>query len=389
MLLRAHSRRLARRLHRGLGLGLGLLLVLLGLSGSLLVYYVELDAAVDPVFAGRPAGGSEPSWQAVLDTLERAHPERDRGWRIELSTVGQGWVTARYLKPQETEGAFFAPLLVTVDPTRREVLANRFWGRSAATWLYDLHYTLLGGAAGRTVVGWLGAGLLLLTVLGTALWWPHRGQWRAGLRLKLGGPAARRHYDLHKLLGLGGGLLLLVLAATGVALAWPATAESLARPLGARAPMPVPTLARDPARQPLPLDALLAAVPQAFPGAAVRWVDTPAAGSAVLRVRFWRPGEPSRRFPRSYAWIDVQSGRLLAQQLATDDAPGDRLMAWVHPLHNGEAFGAIGRAVVCAAGLLPLGLALTGWWRWRDRRRARMAALLFKRSSHNSRRTDR
>jgi uncharacterized iron-regulated membrane protein len=39
-------------------------------------------------------------------------------------------------------------------------------------------------------------------------------------------------------------------------------------------------------------------------------------------------------------------------------------------LHHGEAFGLPGRVLACIAGLVPLGLAITGWLRWGDRRRA-------------------
>ena len=46
------------------------------------------------------------------------------------------------------------------------------------------------------------------------------------------------------------------------------------------------------------------------------------------------------------------------------------LLAWLHPLHDGSALGLPGRLLVCAAGLCPLGLCLTGVWRWTDRRRA-------------------
>jgi uncharacterized iron-regulated membrane protein len=54
------------------------------------------------------------------------------------------------------------------------------------------------------------------------------------------------------------------------------------------------------------------------------------------------------------------------------------VLAWLHPLHNGEAFGLAGRVLACVAGLLPLLLMVTGVQRWADRRRAgraRSAAL--------------
>ena len=110
-LLRPRTRAVWLRLHRWLGLGLGAVFVLFGLTGSLLVFYVGIDEALEPALAVPGPGPQVHSWQAVLEALQRAHPQRDRGWRIELPPGGRGLVTARYLKPAETADAFYKPLL--------------------------------------------------------------------------------------------------------------------------------------------------------------------------------------------------------------------------------------------------------------------------------------
>lgn len=366
----ARHRLIWLRLHRWLGLGLGGVFVLLGLTGSLLVFYTELDRQITPELAAVDPAAPITSWQAVLDALQRAHPQRDRSWRIELPPEGRGLVTARYLQPAETQGQQFAPLLVSVDPARGEVVASRFWGQFFATWVFDLHYTLLAGEGGLAVVGVLGLLMTLMLIAGLMLWWPRRGQWRAALRLRLAGSAARRHYDLHKLLGVGGSIVLLVLALTGFALALPNVVAPLFRALGSAPAMPPISVPREPGVPLLSLDDALQRAQCHWPEAVPRWVDTPAAGSAVLRVRVWLPGDPSRRFPRSYVWLNAQTGELLATRDARQQPAGDAALAWLHPLHNGEAFGLAGRMLACVAGLLPLGLMWTGWLRWRDRRRA-------------------
>lgn len=368
--LGSRARRAWLRLHRLLGLGLGGAFVLLGLSGSLLVFYVEIDRMVEPALRLQ---GPEPvvaSWQSVLEALQQAHPQRDRGWRIELPPGGHGLVTARYLAPVETRGAFFAPLLVSVDPASGRVLASRFWGAFVATWLFDLHYTLLLGEGGRVAVGALGLLMTLSMVAGLVLWWPRRGQWRAALRLKLAGSAPRRHYDLHKLAGLAGVPLLGVLALTGVALAWPQWVEPAVLAASPPLAMPQPQAQRLPGVPLLSLDDVLARARSHFPGGVPRWVDTPPADGAMFRVRLALPGAPSQRFPRSYVWLHAQTGEVLAMRDARQQSSGDAVLAWLHPLHNGEAFGLAGRVLACVAGLLPLLLAVTGWQRWRDRRRA-------------------
>ena len=69
------------RLHRWLGLGLGAVFVLFGLTGSLLVFYVEIDEAIEPAQAVPEPAPQVRSWQSVLEVLQRSHPQRDRGWR--------------------------------------------------------------------------------------------------------------------------------------------------------------------------------------------------------------------------------------------------------------------------------------------------------------------
>lgn len=383
-LLKHRPRALALRLHRWLGLGLGAVFVLFGLTGSLLVFYTELDGLVDPALRRAATAPATPqallSWQAVQHRLQQAHPQRDRGWRIELAppgpgqtAPGPGLVTARYLQPTESAGAFFRPLLVTLDPASGQVLASRFWGSFAATWLFDLHYTLLLEDTGRTLVGLLGLALLLALVLGLLLWWPRRGHWRAALRVNLAGSRQRRHYDLHKLAGVGGGGLLLLLAATGAALALPDWVDPVLQRWSPPQVVAAPRPARLPGVPLISLDEALARAQAHWPEGRARWVDTPAADAAVYRVRIWLPGGPSQRFPRSLVWVHAQTGAVLAARDARQQSTSDAVLAWLHPLHNGEAFGLVGRIVVCLAGLLPLLLVVTGLQRWRDRRRARQA----------------
>ncbi len=375
--LSRRPRQVWRGVHRWLAWGLGPLFVLLGLTGSVLVFYTELDVRLEPSLASaRVAAEAHPvaAWQPVLAALVQAHPQRDQGWRIELPPDGRGLVTARYLRPPETAGAFFAPLVVTVQPHTGEVLVSRFWGAFVMTWLFDLHYTLLAGDTGRSVLGWLGGVLLLLPVSGLLLWWPRAGHWRSALRWQRHASPQRRHYDWHKGLGVASVGLLGVLTLTGVALALPGVVEPLARAWGPTLPMPRVTLAREPERALVSLDAALVQVQRVFPEGVPRWMDTPAAGSAVLRVRLWLPGDPSRRFPRSYVWLNAHTGEVLALRDARQQRGGEELLAWLHPLHNGEAFGWAGRVLACGAGWAPLGLWLTGWLRWRDRRRAMASA---------------
>lgn len=368
---RVRARAVARRIHLWLGLTLGLLFALAGVTGSALVFYPELDRALHPALAQVPQGARPASWEAVYQALRRDHPERTGAWRIEVTREG-GAIPVRYYKPRETAGRGFAPFMAWVDPVTLRTIRADFWGDYAVTWIYDLHYRLLLDKPGALAMGAAGAAMLVLLASGLWAWWPRPGGWRRSLRLKPGAAPLRRLYDAHKLAGLGGLALLLGVTATGALLDLP---EQVRPRLARVSPLfEPPKLASRPRPEgPLPLDALVAVARRRFPGAELAWIETPANARGVVRVNLAQPGEPSRRFPRTNVWLDPYSGAVLAVRDGLRDSAGDTLLNWLHPLHNGEAFGIAGRFLVLAAGLLAPLLLLTGLLRW-TRRTARARA---------------
>lgn len=369
--MKRELRRLWVRLHLYVGLLAGGLLVLLGLTGSVLVFYLEVDGLLNPqIRVGAPAPA--PSPEAVFQALRARYPQRDGPWRIEMPLSADAPVLARYYNPPETAGRGFAPLMLSLDPHTLEVTSARFWGDYATTWLFDLHYTLLAGEGGKTVVGVLGLLLAFSLLSGLYLWWPSRARLAAALKPVLRSGAVRRTYDLHVLGGVYGLPALLVLALTGSALALPDFTRGLvasASPLRETYRPPAGLL--DDGAAPISLDAAVRIARSRFPGAELRWIETSGRAGRPISVRFQQPGEPGRRFPRSQVWLDPRDGQVLAVRDPLRESAGDGFLAWMHPLHNGEAFGLPGRIVACVAGLLPALLFVTGWLRWRHKVRAR------------------
>ena len=149
---RRRLRELWVTLHLTLGLTVGAIVALAGITGSLLVFYVELDRVIDPAVATSDATTPPRPIEDVFRALRAAHPERDRAWRLELPMTDGDPVTARYYRAIEKAHVAFAPLIVRIDPRTLEVGPARFWGDFAMTWIYDLHYTLLLDRTGRTIM---------------------------------------------------------------------------------------------------------------------------------------------------------------------------------------------------------------------------------------------
>lgn len=358
-----------RKLHLWLGLGLGGLFVLLGLTGSILAFYPELDALLHPEIRVEASG--PPDWDRALATVRAAYPDKAGPWRFEV-TGETGAIPARYYDPPERAGHAFRPMMVWLSPDGGAVLRRDYWGEYAMTFIYDLHYRLLLGETGGTVLGWLGLGLLALLASGLWAWWP-RGSWNKALRLKRHAPPQRSLRDWHKLTGLSGLAFLLILTVTGVMLELPDESDAALGAIGL--PVDHPPHVHEPvsevsASSVIPPSKAIETAMTQLPGARLAWIETPLADGGTYRLRMQVPGDPSFRFPHSFVWVDGVTGGALAVQDARQSAAGTTVNSWIHPLHDGSAGGLAGRLLVALSGLVPLLLFITGWRRWRVRARS-------------------
>lgn len=364
-------------LHCWLGLLLGGGFVLIGLTGSLLSFYPEIDAFLHPGRSAASAVLAPAPISRVIDALRAAEPQRDGAWRIEFPRASMGNYAVRYYRPIETVGRTFAPLLLSVDAETCEVTRRRFWREDFFTWIYDLHYSLLLGETGQILLAAMSLLLVSMLLSGLYLWWPTMGNWRGRLAIKPGAAWVRRVYDLHVKLGVYMLPVMVVVVLTGLVLLMPGWFTPVLERFSPRTPY----FSEAPKTGPAALTgrvAFLVSAEQAldlarlqFPAGDVRWLETPSLAKPVWRVQMRQPGEPNHRFPRSQVWIDADTGVVLAIRDPRQNSASDTFMDWLHPLHGGEAFGAVGRALICLAGLWPLLAYWSGCLRWLHKRRAR------------------
>ena len=361
-------RRLVLALHLHLGLWLGVLFALLGITGSALVFYLEIDRAINPAMKVVSAQMPSQSVDAIYAALKKTQPERMGAWRIEMPLTDATPIMARYYEPIETAGSKFAPLMLSLDPNTLAVTSERFWGQYAMTWVYDLHYTLLLDETGHNLVGVLGLLFLVSLLTGLYLWWPSAKRWpRAALPLVRSGNVLRT-YDIHVVSGIYAWIVILVLAVTGAMLAFPNVTQRIFGH-SSHAPQNLPVIRGlvERGEQTLNLDEAVRIAQRQFPSAEVRWVETSGSDGRPISVRLYQDAEPGRRFSKTYVGIHPVTGHVLFAQDPLNAALGARALAWVHPLHNGEAFGMFGRLLTCVVGFIPLVLLVTGLIRWRQK----------------------
>ena len=348
-------------LHRWVGLTVGALLAVMGLTGSVITYQQELDAWLHPeLLTTRPQGTTVPLDHAVA---------------IVRASLPQGAVLQGARWPHEPDRAiswFYRssdgkPWELTSDPYSGRVLGQRRSDTHLLAWIYELHATLCAGTTGNIILAVLAFATLGLVGAGLWLWWPRTGRWKQALRIKRGVGPARLNFDLHRVTGAYAAPLLLVIAFTGIYMAWPPAMHAM---VSWFTPVTEPGPVRgsgEPHR--ISPQAVVGKAQQHFPGARLKVLVLPQGPRGVYEVSLYRPGDRLWRTSGVWiAWIDPASGRALRLSSPLTDTPGDRFIAWLFPLHNGEAFGEASRVVVCALGLIPLVLALTGlciWWRRR------------------------
>jgi uncharacterized iron-regulated membrane protein len=358
-------RRLWLNIHLWIGVGLAVLLIPISISGALLVWHDHLDALVNPDRYAVTAGTAQPS-SALLAS---AVASLGRGFepvvvRLPESASWPATVTAREQRRGEGGGR---PRLVTVylDPPTARVLATVEFRNSLVGFLHRFHENLtIPEYSGRAVVGWVGVGMLVLSLSGIYLWWPRNVGFLRGLRWRRG-PAVS--FNLHHLFGFWVAIPLAVVSATGIYLGFPQQARDL---LGSVAPMTP--------QQRGGFNAPLLASPRIDVDRAQEIATGSAAGSRAAAI-FLPPQQ-------SQAWR-IQLRHQGSDQLTTvmvDDRSGaltkvvpqsgDKIAQWIRWIHEGSHSGVLWQILVFLCGVLPTGFAITGTMIWLRSRRAKTAS---------------
>ena len=351
------------QVHLWLGLTLGVVGALIGLSGSVLVYDHEIDAVINPQ---RHAITGANIALPFADYAKRATQAlggdaRPAGMRLPDTEDGPVTVFAR-----SGSGPFQR---VYLDPPTGQVLDTTS-GRDFLGWLHGFHESLtLREYGGREIVGVIGIAMLVSSLSGIYLWWPSR----SSLGFRRGFTLSR---NLHYTLGFWGSLVLVILAFTGIFLAYPEAGRQVVAWFSPVTPSARGIQAPEGSGRPIGPDEAVAIARGIHPDGTVIGIGLPQGPRGVYRINVREPGDTS---PRSgtVLFIDPRTGAILHRSERATRSAGDTFVTWQRTLHEGSAFGPVWRFVTFLGGLLPPLLVATGlliWLRSRNRRRS-VAAL--------------
>lgn len=380
------------QVHLYLGLLAGVILAVVGLTGSILVFYEELQEIFNSeqvVITAPPEGQRKiHSLDEIIAAAETAKPQGSKFFSMyyprneevaykllyfvrdpKLSNNGSGYFV------------FVNPYTAKVTGTQFWYFADgtRYWGIPLVSFIMQLHYCLLLGDAGVIVVGVIAALSIISVLSGLILWWPLTGKFKQALTLKRNASTVRFNFDLHKTIGFYLTIVLLPVLFSGVYFNLPDQVNVVLKQLS-------PITRNNPwaglgaadyhsTRQTGQLlaafSAIEAAVQNQSPSGRLWTLYAPEDERGVYIIQKRDADDLSRFIGYRDFVIDQYNGKILATYQSGVGNNGDVFLDWQWPLHSGQAFGWTGRILVFLGGLACPVLLVTGVIRWLQKRKAK------------------
>lgn len=378
------------RVHRWAGLAMAGFLILVGLTGSLLVFAPELNALLSP----RLFPGEKPGDMLGLGALaERAETIVPQAQTKSVHLNQQGSAAVGMSPRDETAELDFDQLFL--DRATGAELGRRLAGpfptnlEMIMPFIYPLHYRLVAGETGAWILGIVALVWTIDCFVGFYLTLPapsanrRRGfwsRWSPAWLVRTGASTYRLNFDLHRAGGLWLWALLLVFA-------WSAVAFNLNGAYTAVTGLAFEFVEPEWAEQ----DEALAARP--FLG----WRDAQQIATRLMQEQAQRNGfaivrpesmavnreegwynytvkssrDPGEKYGATRIYFDARDGALLSVDLPTGQHAGNTISTWLSQIHMANVFGLPFRILVCALGGAVAMLSVTGvhiWWRKRTAR---------------------
>lgn len=384
-MVHSNLRYLIRKIHLYIGLWFGAIIVMLGLTGSLIAWMPEFDAALNPELLQSSAAASlDPpvhssgALQTVIDKLSN-DPAYGRPSQIWLPAEQDGVFIAWYSPTKlKTATAFDQKISrqVMIDPYSLEIKGERNWGESGISrplfmpTLFHLHHYFLAGDAGKLFLSICGVLLLVLTALGMVLWWP-RLKWKSikqSLSIAYGGSWPRFNYSSHRALGFYAAPVFVVLAVSGIYFNSPGWVVPVVERVMTVSPKNKLVNEAAVGGRPITAAVALDVVQTLYPDAKIMRIVLPGDQSTPFEIRV-RQNNEIQDGGATRVTVDSNSGKILRVADPLQASSGDAFLSWQFPLHSGQAFGTAGKVFISLFGVVPLFFAITGVAIWLKRKK--------------------
>lgn len=395
-------------LHRWMGLAIAGFLILVGLTGSLLSFYPELERQINPQFYAEQRTGNRLDIATLAERAQQQIPSA----RVE-SVVLEGNQEATLVVVSPRPGYELTFDQVFLDPYTGEVLYHRQFGALTEGWhnvmsfVYRLHTSLALGTFGMWVLGICALIWTIDCFVGFYLSLPQRvkrskhtamnkadsktrsmrnwwQRWRHAWKIRWQSSATKLNFDLHRASGLWLWPIFLIFAWSSVYMnMWDTVYTWTTRAIFEyKAPwteLPKQYTQKDAKSHDPRLNWRQAqAVGQ-------HWMDRQARQNQFeiyQPVAMWldRKHNTYQYIVRSSrdiqdrrggttVFFDADTGAFKLLLLPTGQYDGNTITSWLYALHMGNVFGLPYRIFVCITGLIVVMLSVTGIIIWSKKRR--------------------
>lgn len=360
-----HQKRWFGKWHTYLGILAGAVIVIIGLTGSLLVFREEIEEILNPGLNTVPLRNQKSLDIGELVRATKARYPAMNFWQISRVSLENGSnVVYSIYDPVAKEVSYFNPYTAEklARPTRHK-------GEGFMNLVTEIHHELLLEEVGQYIVGAATLILIVLTISGLRLWIPRKwNQVKSVLTIDFGAGFKRQNLDWHNVVGFYSSPVILLLALSGLCLTIMFLTYSLSSSLGSdiiKIMQPQASLhsveIKD--KQPLPVDSVLVIAKRALPQSRVFAIGIPQIKTAIYSVRLL-PLDSEREVDRQELGIEQYSGKVLYNS-ESDQTGFDKALEWVSPIHYGSFGGLPTKILAFMGGLAPLALFITGfliWW---------------------------
>jgi uncharacterized iron-regulated membrane protein len=348
------------KIHLYLGLAAAIFLLILGLTGSIIAFELEIERWAHPSLWYAKVGSSLLPEQDLVQVVERQYtPARVTAIQIprqadvvqvmqmsDRSTVMvnpyDGTIQGRRTGPSDTQ-RFLAKvhqihLRLAPDP------------RTTPTW----------AKVGKVIINYAGLVLVILVPTGLFLWWRTK---RASI--KWGASWYRVCFDAHQVMGIYAGLFLFVAAVTGVLIGFDFGEEIFLSMTHSERPGRMPQMTSAPAvgAPRITADQAMQAARGAIPQATVAGLQIPLNAKGTYTVQMRVPEEVTESVHGAVV-VDQFSGQVLHVRNFMTDSLGYRYIRFNRAIHTGDVLGTPTHILMSLSSLLLVGMVITGLVIW-------------------------
>jgi uncharacterized iron-regulated membrane protein len=388
-------------IHRYAGLAMTIILILVGVTGTLLAFYHELDALINPRLH-RVGPGARLDPGELAERAQRLAPGAlvNSVWLANPNEAAEVSVSPRPDPVTGNSGKLDYDQIL-LDPITGEELLRREWGAITQGWhnlfpfIYKFHYSLAlndtgGWILGITALVWtidcfIGFYLTLPVVRSRREggrgrgWWK---SWRPSWLIKWPAGPFRLNFDIHRAFGLWTWVFLFVLA-------WSSVAFNLSQ---VYRPVMMSLFAMtDDAETPKlnkPLETPRLDWRRGYAMARNLMAEQSAAkGFTIVRDQYFgldrergiytysvMSSADVGRYGETQIDLDANTGKFLTARIPGFEPAGDLITNWLIWIHTAAVFGLTMQVLIFVMGIVIVALSITGVYLWWKKLRARRIA---------------